>query len=344
MTEVPFRLGLIGAGAVTNTLHMPGALASPRVVVAALVDPVQARAEELARTFGIKPRIALRAEDIFGDVDGVVIATPNHTHRDIAVSCLRAGIPCLVEKPLATTVSDAEDICAAAAEAGKVLAVGYTTRFRDEVVLLNELLQSRYFGAVRRFHYQEGTVGGWSPVSGYIADRKATGGGVLAVVGTHFIDRMLYWFGYPDACNLSDDSTGGPEAHCLAKFRYSTWGAPFEGTLLLSKTVQLKAGLVIETEFGDIVFPMGRSPLFFQPRQNKGLQIVLSRRGARMFSLAKDDSQLEIENFVDACRGKASPMVDGGQALQSVRLLDELYRNRTPLRERWLETRKMAAS
>ena len=177
-------------------------------------------------------------------------------------------MPCLVEKPLATTVADAEEMCAAAEASGKVLAVGYTTRFRDEVLLLHDLLQSNYFGAVRQFHYQEGTVGGWSPLSGYIADRTASGGGVLTVVGTHFLDRMLYWFGYPDSCHLTDDSQGGPEAHCLASFHFERQQGPLEGTLLLSKTVNLKAGLAIETERGDVIFPMGRSPLFF-PAEGK---------------------------------------------------------------------------
>jgi predicted dehydrogenase len=343
LSQPLFRLGVIGVGEVTSSMHLPGALASEWVVVAALVDSVIGRARTLARDYGIRPRIASRVEEIIDCVDGVVIATPNHTHRAIAVACLRAGIPCLVEKPLATRVADAEEMCATAEQANKVLAVGYTTRFRDEVVLLNGLLQSRYFGAIRRFHYQEGTIGGWSPASGYIADREAAGGGVLTVVGTHFIDRMLHWFGYPDSCNLVDDSKGGPEAHCLASFHYSTWGAPFEGTLLLSKTVQLKPGLVIDTELGSVIFPMGRSPLYFEPRDAPGLRIVLARRGRRIYSLAKDDAQLEIENFVDACRGKAAPMVDGYQALLSVRLLNELYHNRSPLNERWMETPAVVA-
>jgi predicted dehydrogenase len=342
LTESPFRLGLVGAGAVTSTLHVPGALASPHVVISAIVDPVVARAQQLARDWGLKAKIAAKVEDVARDVDGVVIATPNHTHRDIALACFAAGIHCLVEKPLATTVDDGEAMCAAAEKAGRVLAVGYTTRFRDEVLLLKELLDTRYFGAVRRFHYQEGTVGGWSPVSGYIADKKATGGGVLTVVGTHFIDRMLYWFGYPDSCRLVDDAKGGPESHCVASFGYR--GGAFEGTLLLSKTVQFKAGLVIDTEKGDVVFPMGRSPLFFQPRENPGLKQVLAPRGRRVFTLAKDDAQLEIENFVDACRGKAPPMVDGRQGLLSVRLLNELYAKRSPLAEPWIETRERAVA
>lgn len=343
MTGAPFRLGLIGAGAVTNVLHIPGALASPRVAITALVDPVVARAEQLARKWGLAPKIAPRVEDILDIVDGVVIATPNHTHCAIALTCLNAGVACLVEKPLATTVADAEEMCAAAEKTGKILAVGYTTRFRDEMLLLKELLDTNYFGAIRRFHFQEGTVGGWSPLSGYIADRKATGGGVLAVVGTHFVDRMLYWFGYPESCRLVDDAKGGPEAHCLATFSFKKWGSSFDGTLLLSKIVQLKAGLVIEAEKGDVILLGGRSPLIFQPRDNPKLRLTIGPKGPRVFTPAKEDAQLEIENFVDACQGKAAPAVDGRQGLLSVRLLSELYAKRSALPERWDETLARAA-
>ena len=338
MQETPFRLGIIGAGAVTRTLHLPGALASPHVALTALVDPVVERAQALAREYGQAPLIAHDVEEIIGFVDGVIIATPNRTHCDVAIRCLCAGIPCLVEKPMATTEVDGELMCAAAKKAGIPLVVGYTTRFRDEVLLLHDLLQANYFGRIRRFHYQEGTVGGWSPMSGYIADRETAGGGVLAIVGTHFIDRMLYWFGYPESCSLIDDSSGGPEAHCFAKFAYRCSDTAFEGTLLLSKTVVLKPGLVIETEKGDVIFPMGRSPLIFRARDNPKLQSILQPRGRRIFNLQKTNSQLEIENFVDACRGKTAPMVDGWQGLLSVRLLNELYAKRSPLREEWMES------
>jgi predicted dehydrogenase len=321
---------------------MPGALASPQVAVTAIVDSSVERAGQLARDYGVPAKIAARVEDVFSDVDGVVIATPNATHRDIAVSCLNAGIPCLVEKPLATTVADADAMCAAAEKAGKVLAVGYTTRFRDEVLLLHDLLAAHEFGKIYGFHYQEGSVGGWSPVSGYIADKTASGGGVLTVVGTHFLDRMLYWFGYPDRCSLTDDSAGGPEAHCLACFQYTSWGDPFEGTLLLSKTVGLKAGLAIRAERGDIIFPMGRSPLYFQPRSNPSLRTILVPRGPRTFSWDKNDFQLEIENFADACRGKSRPIVDGREGLRSVQLLNALYENRNPLKEAWLDHQGLA--
>lgn len=331
MSEQPFRLGLIGTGAVTRSMHLPSALASERLVVAALVDPVVERADRLARDFGISPKIASRVEDVFGLVDGVMIATPNNTHRDIAVSCLRAGIPCLIEKPLATTTTDAEAICAAADAAGKVAAVGYTTRFRDDVILLKALFDAGHFGKVRRFHYQDGTRGGWTPQSGFTTDRAATGGGVLVTTGTHFLDRMLYWFGYPDTTSLVDDSLGGPESWCLASFGFSTWGSPFEGTVLLSKSMPITSGIAIETEKGLIMYALGRTPVTFFPSDGRSLRTTITRDGPKRYSPAKSDSQLEIEDFIEACRGQHPPMVDARTGLLSVKLVGEAYRNRSPL-------------
>lgn len=341
-SAAPFRLAIVGAGAVARVIHLPGVLASPRITIAALVDPVAARAGQLARDFGLSARIATDVDAIADAIDGALICTPNDSHCPIALALLGRGIPCLVEKPLATSVADAERMCQAAEDAGTVLAVGYTTRYRDEVVLLKEVLQAQRFGRVRRFHYQEGTIGGWAAVSGYTLSRTASGGGVLATVGTHFIDRMLYWFGYPDACSLVDDSQGGPEAACLARFHYGNGAEAIEGTLLLSKTFTLKPGLAIETEQGRIVFPMGRSPLCFVADGAPDVVTVLAP-AVRRFPLEKSDAQLQIENFVDACRGRGKPMTDGRQGLLSIRLLQDLYARRQPMAEPWRQQPGIAA-
>src|SRR5689334_8590718 len=94
-----FRLALVGAGSIAESSHLPAALASTRVSVEVIVDPVVERAGALARKFGIKPRIASDIADVAKWVDGAVIATPNHTHKEIALRCLDAGVSVLVEKP-----------------------------------------------------------------------------------------------------------------------------------------------------------------------------------------------------------------------------------------------------
>lgn len=330
----PFRLGIIGSGAAARSIHVPGILASPHVIISALVDEVPDRASQLSRDFGIAAKCTSDIDDIIGSIDGALICTPNESHCAIAVSLLERGVSCLVDKPLATSVEDGEQMCRAAENAGRVLAVGYTTLYRDEVPLLKQVIETQRFGRVRRFHYQEGTVGGWAPVSGYTVSQKASGGGVLTIVGVHFLDRMLFWFGYPDASHLVDDSQGGPEAMCLARFRYGNEPEGFEGTLLLSKTFNLPPGLVIETDQGRIIFSIGPSPLYFVPAGATDLVMMICP-AERVFPLEKTTAQLQIENFVNACRGLGKPLADGRRGLLTVQLLQELYLRREALKEPW---------
>src|SRR5262245_27965905 len=94
-----------------------------------------------------------------------------------------------------------------------------------------------------------------APMSSYNLSRKATGGGVLVITGTHFLDRMLHFWGYPDDVALADDEQGGAEANCRATFRYTTTDTPCEGVVLYSKTTELPGGLIIETDRGVVQVP-----------------------------------------------------------------------------------------
>src|SRR5882762_7148563 len=127
----PFRLALVGAGMITQGSHLPAALSSPMVAVTSIVDPAVERAAQLARDYGIMPRIAAHVDEVAGEIDGAIVATPNDTHRAIAVTCLRRQVPVLLEKPLASSFQEGVAIVRAAEENGQVVAVGYATRFRD---------------------------------------------------------------------------------------------------------------------------------------------------------------------------------------------------------------------
>ena len=107
-----FRLALVGAGRAGEILHLPAALASELVDVAAIVDRDVERASALARKFGLQCEIAKEIADVRGPIDGAIIAVPNNIHKAVAFSCAERGIHCLIEKPLAPSVEDAEDFSA----------------------------------------------------------------------------------------------------------------------------------------------------------------------------------------------------------------------------------------
>jgi predicted dehydrogenase len=297
---------------------------------------VHQRAKELARWYGIAPIIVPRVQDVLGAIDGAVIATPNDTHMRIALTCLEAGVATLIEKPLASTYAEGEAIVNAGQASRKVVAVGYVLRFRDDVLLLSELLQVGYFGAVRRFAHQVGTRGGWAPISSYNLSRKATGGGVLVVTGTHFLDRMLHFWGYPDDVALADDAQGGPEANCIATFRYMATDRPCEGVALYSKTAELPGGLLIETDRGIVqVAEMDQTDIIFRAYAHPEVEQVVRRCGKSPYPQEMSLFQRQLEDFVDACQQGRPPMVDGRQGLLSLRLLEELYTRRKALNADW---------
>lgn len=330
-----FRIGIVGTGRIGGGAHLPAALACPGTEVNALVDPCLERCEALLRQFGIQAKTAVSVGAVLGEVDGVVIATPNNTHASIALECLKAGVHVLVEKPLAVTVAEGEAMVHEAAAQGVVLVVGYSTRFRRSVGLMHDLIQSGYFGTIRRFVYQFGSRGGWDPLSGYILDRGATGGGVLVVTGTHFVDRMLYWFGVPTDCAYEDDSLGGPEANVAATFTFSS----FEGTVRLSKTTALPVGFAMETDEGIVYLKDSpdEAPILFQPRRNPHLELVVDTQPAAR-GPGRNVFLAQMENFVGACRGTHEPMVSGAEGVASLRLLEKLYACRKPMKADWSKT------
>jgi predicted dehydrogenase len=255
----------------------------------------------------------------------------------IALTCLEAGVATLIEKPLATNYVQGETIVNAGEKYGAVVAVGYVIRFRESVLLLGDLLKAGYFGTVRRFAHQAGTRGGWAPMSSYNLSRQAAGGGVLVVTGTHFLDCMLHFWGYPDDVLLADDAQGGPEANCMAIFRYTNNQRPFEGVVLYSKTTELPRGMVIETDRGiiHIADTDDADSITFRSHTDPQVEQVVRRSGKPPYVPRMNVFQRQLEDFADSCKQGRAPMVDGIQGLLSLRLIEELYARRKPLKTDW---------
>jgi len=110
----------------------------PQAELVGIVEPDEKRAVEVGDRYGVP---VVDGVDKLDEADAVSIAVPNDLHRTVAESCLEAGLDVLVEKPLATTVEDAEAIIEAAESAGAVLQVGHIERFNPAVNVLQEILR-----------------------------------------------------------------------------------------------------------------------------------------------------------------------------------------------------------
>jgi predicted dehydrogenase len=138
------RIGVVGAG-YWGSKHVRTLSSLAEIDRVAVIDPSSERVRALQRTYP-----ALQAFDSLGQaldsVDAVVIATPPSTHAPLALRALQAGKHVLVEKPLATSTTDARMLADAAEERGLVAMVGHTFEYHAAVWALRDVVRGEGFG------------------------------------------------------------------------------------------------------------------------------------------------------------------------------------------------------
>jgi predicted dehydrogenase len=149
----PLAVAVVGAGAfgrnharVYHELQKRG----DAVSLAAIVDTDAARAQGLAAQFGAR---ACRSVGELLDavrVDAASVAVPTVYHRDVARALLQAGVDVLIEKPLASTLEEADDLISAAREANRIAQVGQLERFNPAVAATVPLVTQPMFFEVHR--------------------------------------------------------------------------------------------------------------------------------------------------------------------------------------------------
>jgi predicted dehydrogenase len=178
--STPIRVGLIGAGNVALSDHLPTYLAFPDLFrVVAVADPAQARRELARDQAGLTARDThADARELIarGDLDMVDVCTPQHVRRDLVIAACEAGLHVLTEKPIATTPRDAAEMCRIARERGVRFGIVHNYLFFPETVRTLELIRAGEIGPV------EVAILNWLSVvdaPGWRHDPSQAGGGVL---------------------------------------------------------------------------------------------------------------------------------------------------------------------
>ncbi len=191
------RVGVIGLG--IGRHHIRGYREHPRAEVVAIADTDESRLAEIADEYGV-PGSYRNAEEMLSreNLDVVSIATPNIYHKPIALMAFEAGAHVLCEKPPAMNAAEAEEMVAAAEDAGRRLMINFSFRFREESQALKRevdagTLGDIYFGRTV-WHRRRGIprFGGW------FGKKDMSGGGPLIDLGVHRLDLALWLMGYPE--------------------------------------------------------------------------------------------------------------------------------------------------
>jgi predicted dehydrogenase len=186
------RIGLIGCGGISRA-HARGYLQSPDLFeVVACCDERRELAEERAQQLNA-PVVTTDYRELLrrDDVDAVDICLPHHLHAEVAIAAAEAGKHVLVEKPIATTLPDADAMIAAAEKAGVVLMVAHNERYMPVYRKAKELVGQGVLGRIflaRADHNQFVRVNDRH----WLWHKASAGGGVLIGSGIHRVD-ILRW-------------------------------------------------------------------------------------------------------------------------------------------------------
>ena len=189
------RVAIIGTGGIAES-HAAGYHANAAVAeVVAVCDTDGDRARAFAKQHSVgrayTDATALLREQ---SPEAVSICTPNYLHAPQTIMALEAGASVLCEKPMATTLNDAEAMRTAAERTGQVLYIGFNHRFLGKFNLAKGLLDSGDFGRllVARIAIGHGMYERLSTM--WFSDRAKSGGGTFIDNGVHMLD-LLRWYG-----------------------------------------------------------------------------------------------------------------------------------------------------
>ena len=193
----PLRVGLVGYGLAGSVFHAPLIAATEGLALDTVVTSNPERQEQARAEFpDVRP--AATPDELFDAgrrLDLVVIASPNKTHVPLATAALKAGLPVVVDKPVAGTAAEARALAALAEERGLLLSVFQNRRWDNDFLTLRKLLADGELGDVWRFEsrferWRPQLKGGWRE-----SGDPAEIGGLLYDLGSHVVDQALVLFG-----------------------------------------------------------------------------------------------------------------------------------------------------
>ena len=189
------RVGVVGTSGWVDGVHLPSLKSHPRAQVVAICGRNRERAEEVAHKYEV-PHVFTDYREIIanGNLDALVIVTPDDLHYPMTMAALDAGLHVLCEKPLALNAGQARQMLEKASTVGVKHMVFFTFRWIPRFQYVRDLLDDGYIG--RCFHCQFRFLGGYGLRARY---RWRFDGsrcnGVLGDLGSHMIDLARWYVG-----------------------------------------------------------------------------------------------------------------------------------------------------
>jgi scyllo-inositol 2-dehydrogenase (NADP+) len=340
--DEPVRTALIGYGHAGSVFHAPIVASTDGMALTSVVTRNAARAAAALDRYP-NVRIVPTVEDLLldpQDIDLVVVASPNNTHLPVGLSVLEAGLPVVIDKPVAASAA-ARQLRDAAAAKDLMISVYHNRRWDGDYRTLRKLFAQGVLGTVHRF---ESRYERWRPQVNAAAWREQAGpetaGGLLYDLGSHLIDQALVLFGpvtsvyaeigkvrpgaqVDDDVFLSLTHVSGVRSHLWASSIAANFGPRFR--VLGSAGSYLKYGMDVQED------ELRRGDTSRQPNWGVELEASWGELGT-----PGDTRKIPTEpgaypdyyaSVRDALRGKLPPPVTIEQAIDVLVVIEAAQRN-----------------
>ena len=331
----PIKLGIIGCGAITERGYLPAVKLVSNIVLTHVIDLDLERAKSVAKYYDI-PNFVADYRSIFGKVDAVVVATPPNSHAPISIDCLNHGLHVLCEKPLASTIEEAERMIASSQRTCNHLAVGMVRRLSWSSTLLKKLMDKDFLGNIQRFDFEEGRQFNWPLRTPHLFQHSKSGG-VLADTATHLFD-LLFWILGSQSTQLTryrDDGWSGVEANAVVELALKIGPRQVPGRVELSFTRELRNTMRIYGERGFLEAPVsGGSEVKYYPDNREAEPVILKSEGARSRSFF-EELAVQLSNFANSIINSSQDYVTAHEVLATISLIDECRYSRELIVHPW---------
>jgi predicted dehydrogenase len=331
----PIRLSVMGAGLIGKR-HIEHVVARPEATLASIIDPMPA-ARELAQSLGVAWYGAFKDIPPGERPQGIVVATPNQMHVANGLECIEAGIPILIEKPIADDVAGGERLVDVAERRGVPLLVGHHRRHNPMIQRAKAEIDSGRLGQIVAVHGMFWVI---KPDDYFdVAWRREKGAGPIFLNLIHDVDLLRYLCGEIVAVQAAQSNRlrGNAVEETAVIILHFASGAL--GTVNVSDTVQAPWSWE---------FTAGESPAYSHTAEScyqiggRDASLALPQLDVwrhpsapswwvplereRLSYTPQDPLGLQIANFCGVISGTAKPVVSGREGLNTLRVIEAVKR------------------
>jgi 1,5-anhydro-D-fructose reductase (1,5-anhydro-D-mannitol-forming) len=334
------KWGVIGAGGIADRRTIPGLLMAQNAELTAVMEINMELAEKLRAKHNAKKAYddidRLLADP---EIDAVYIASPVIYHKEQAIKAAKAKKHILIEKPVALTADEGEEVAKVCKDEGVLIAVGFMMRYHAYHQKMKEIIDNGELGDVVSCRAQ---LTCWYPdMPGNWRQRKSSsGGGALMDMGVHCIDLIQYvtggkakkvaafsgtkTFNYEveDSASVIFEMDNGAYAYVDSNFNIPDAAAKCRFEIYGTRGSMLAEGTISQVEGGKLDVVLSDDALGYDAKQDRVdvSPIEINVEFGNMYTK-------EIESFSQSILNKSSPEVPAEDALQVQRIVEAAYKS-----------------